>query len=36
MVKVRKDLTGMIFGRWKVLKQAEDHIRQDGRHESAW
>ena len=36
MVKVRKDLTGMIFGRWRVLKQAEDHIRQDGRHESAW
>ncbi len=27
MVKVRQDLTGMVFGRLKVLEQAEDHIQ---------
>lgn len=36
MVKVRKDLTGMIFGRLKVIKQAEDHIRPDGKKDAQW
>ena len=37
MVKVRKDLTGMVFGRLKVLKQADDYIRpSNGQHEAQW
>ena len=36
MVKVRKDLTGMKFGRLTVLKQAEDHISKNGQHSAAW
>lgn len=36
MVKVREDLTNRIFGRLKVLEQAEDYIRPDGRHEAQW
>lgn len=36
MVKVRKDLTGKVFGRLKVVKQSEDYIRPDGRHEAKW
>lgn len=31
-VKVRKDLTGMKFGRLKVLRQAEDYINPSGVH----
>ena len=36
MVKVRKDLTGMKFGRWLVLEQAEDHIEPSGNHCAQW
>lgn len=36
MIKVRKDLTGMKFGRLTVLGQAEDHVSQNGQHRSAW
>ena len=36
MLKTRRDLTGEIFGRWKVICQAEDHISTSGRHELAW
>lgn len=36
MVKVKKDLTGMKFGRWTVLCQAEDHIKANGEHEAMW
>ncbi len=36
MVNVRKDLTGMKFGRLTVLHQAEDHISNSGVHRSAW
>ena len=36
MLKVKKDLTGQMFGRWKVICQAEDHISSSGRHEVAW
>lgn len=37
MVKVRKDLTGMVFGRLTVLKQAEDYIvPKTNRHYPQW
>ena len=36
MLKVKKDLTGEIFGRWKVICQAEDHVSSSGKHEIAW
>lgn len=36
MLKVKKDLTGEMFGRWKVICQAEDHISSSGKHEIAW
>lgn len=31
-----KDLTGQIFGRWKVLYQTEDHITPKGTHRPMW
>ena len=36
MVKVSQDLTGMKFGKWTVLYQAEDIIRPSGIHNQAW
>ena len=36
MVKVRKDLTGQMFGRLKVLHQAEDYINPTGLHYAQW
>ena len=37
MVKVRKDLTGQKFGRWTVIKQAEDYINpKTGQHLAQW
>lgn len=37
MVKVREDLTGHKFGRWKVLCQAEDYIQpSNGKHHDMW
>lgn len=36
MMKVRKDLTGMVFGRLKVLKQSDDYIDPKGNHRSQW
>ena len=30
------DLTGMIYGRWTVIKRAEDYISPKGRHEAKW
>ena len=36
MVKVRKDLTGMEFGRLIVLCQAEDYINPKGIHFARW
>lgn len=36
MVKVRRDLTGQIFGRLKVLEQAEDYVSSQGVHYSQW
>lgn len=31
MVKVKEDLTGRIFGRLTVIKQAEDYVPPNGR-----
>lgn len=36
MIKVRKDLTGMIFGRLKVIKQTEDYVDPHGIHRARW
>lgn len=36
MVKVRKDLTGMVFGKLTVIEQAEDYIAPSGQHFAKW
>jgi hypothetical protein len=36
MVKVRKDLTGMKFGKLTVIEQADDHISANGKRRSQW
>lgn len=36
MVKVRKDLTGCVFGRLTVLEQAEDFVDCSERHYAQW
>ena len=36
MVKVKEDLTGRIFGRLTVIKQAEDYVPPNGRPRSQW
>lgn len=36
MVKTKEDLTGQIFGRWRVIEQADDYIRRDGKSEATW
>lgn len=36
MVKVREDLTGKIFGRLTVLRQADDYISHTGGHYACW
>lgn len=36
MVKPRKDLTGMVFGRWTVIQQADDYINPSGTHYAQW
>ena len=36
MVKVKKDLTGMIFSKLTVIEQAEDYIKPDGEHCAMW
>ena len=37
MVKVKEDLTGRQFGKWKVLKQVEDYIQpSNGKHHDMW
>lgn len=36
MIRVKKDLTGKIFGRLKILCQVEDFIGLNGKHESQW
>lgn len=36
MVSVKKDLTDMVFGRLRVLKQTEDYVRPNGEHMAKW
>lgn len=36
MVNVKTDLTGMKFGRLRVLKQAEDYVTPKGLHMAMW
>lgn len=36
MVKVKKDLTGMVFGRLTVLGQADDYVSPSGGHYARW
>ena len=36
MVKVKQDLTGMIFGRLIVIEQGEDHICPNGKRIAQW
>ena len=36
MVKVRKDLTGQIFGRLTIIKQADDYTDPMGRNHAMW
>lgn len=36
MIKVKRDLTGQIFGRLKVLEQAEDYVSPSGKKQSTW
>ena len=36
MVKVQKDLTGRVFDRLTVIKQAEDYINPQGNHHAQW
>lgn len=36
MIKVKKDLTGQIFGKLQVIEQAEDYISPGGKHYSQW
>lgn len=31
MVKVKEDLTGRVFGKLTVLRQAEDYTRKNGK-----
>ena len=36
MIEVKKDLTGVVFGRLTVLEQTEDYISPQGKHYSRW
>lgn len=36
MVKVKEDLTGKTFGRWRVLEQADDYIISGGKRYARW
>lgn len=36
MVKVKNDLTGRMFGKWRVICQAEDYISPKGIHQPQW
>jgi hypothetical protein len=36
MVKVKQDLTGMVFGRLTVLRQDEDMVNSRGEHVAKW
>ena len=36
MVKVRRNLVGMVFGRLTVLSQAADHVKPNGKRRAKW
>lgn len=36
MIKVKKDLTGQVFGRLKVIEQTDDYIEPNGTHRARW
>ena len=36
IVKVKEDLTDMVFGRLTVIKQANDYVSPSGKHMSQW
>lgn len=36
MVRVKEDLSGKTFGRWKVLYQTDDYVGPGGKHEAMW
>lgn len=36
MTKPRKDLTGKIFGRLTVIRQVDDYISPQGKHQPQW
>ena len=36
MVKTKRDLTGVVFGRLTVIEQAEDRVRPDGSRSAQW
>lgn len=36
MIKTKDDLTGMVFERWTVIKQADDYISKSGKHYAQW
>ena len=36
MVKTKSDLTGKIFGKWKVISQTDDYIDNSGKHYAKW
>lgn len=36
MVKVRKDLTNQKFNKLTVIKQTEDYVKPNGKHEAQW
>lgn len=36
MVKVKKDLTNKLFGKWKVLSQTDDYIDKNNKHYARW
>lgn len=36
MVNVREDLTGKTFGKLTVIRQVEDYVKPNGKHEAQW
>lgn len=36
MISVKQDLSGMIFGRLRVIKQTEDYVKPNGKREAQW
>lgn len=35
-VQIRNNLTGMVFGRWTVIQQADDYVNSNGIHYAQW